>query len=43
MISICNNSEHLPDILIIEPIEENFKRMERLKALHKAFCIKHAT
>ena len=38
-----NNSEHLSDILVIEPIEEHFKRKERLKALHKAFCIKHAT
>ena len=38
-----NNSEHISDILVIEPIEEHLERKERLKVLHKAFCIKHAT
>lgn len=38
-----NNSEHLSDILVIEPIDEHIRRKERLKTLHKAFCIKHAT
>ena len=38
-----NSSESISDILIIEPLEEHIRRTEHLKALHKAFCIKHAT
>lgn len=42
-ILVINNSDHISDILVIEPVEDLMSKKEHLRDLHKAFCIKHST